>query len=535
MPRIQGFLSARQLRRVLAAPLILLLAAIPTAATASGGSSAQPVWRAAWGLPMAWGYGVATNVTVRQLVDPSIGGDELRVRLSNAFGTNPVFFAGASVGVQATGAALVAGSDTPLTFGGAPGVTVSAGQVTYSDPVAFDVEAGVTLTVSVYVPGSALASVNPCCSPKVNSYYTANNAGNHLADLAGAAFRANDWGEWVDAVDVAGSPAPGVVVALGDSITEGFRSASLNWPEALVERLALLPSTERPGLINEGITANTLTTTTVSDALKGGGPPALSRLQRDVLSQPGTRTIILAEGTNDLWFGATAEQVIAGMQMVSAVAHQEGIRVVGTTILPRAGSANWTSGMDRFRQQLNTWIRTSGAFDGVADFARVIENAYDGACQPDAFFPPFDSGDHLHPDPAGETAMANAVDTTLLGLPSAPTLTAVVTSTPTSTVRVPVARTPGCDPGPDSIAASSPAPSLSVTTSPSASLSPQASPPAPGAALGPRGKAWFLGRLLFVGAGLAVLVGLQAVLHRRARRRQRRTRRRPKARPRRPS
>jgi lysophospholipase L1-like esterase len=522
------------------AALSVLMVAGPGAAVASAGAPPATGWEASWGLPMAWGYGVATNATVRQLVALSIGGQEIRVRLSNAFGTQPLLFGAASVAVQAKGAALVPGSSVALTFGGSPEVTATAGEVVYSDPVSMTVQAGETLAVSVYVPGAALASVHPCCAPKISSYFTPNGSGNHVGDLAGSSFRGNAWGEWVDAVDVGGSPAPYVVAALGDSITDGFRSAALSWPQALVERMASLPVADRPGVIDEGITANTLTTTTVTDALKGGGPAALSRIGRDVLSHPAVRVIVLAEGTNDLWFGASAGQVIAGMQQVIALAHHAGVRVVGTTILPRAGSDMWTPAMEQNRLQVNQWVRSSGAFDGVVDFARVIEDAYDGECQLGSFFPPFDSGDHLHPDPAGETAMADALDTALLGIPSAPALPVVVsvtstvtpaTATPsvTPTAAVtptvvarqvtigPGSRTPGCDPGPLVIAGSSPFPAASPTPSPSPSPSPVPSPRTtkPATVALPSGSNGSVHRWLLVGGavvvGVAVLAGMAAL------------------------
>jgi lysophospholipase L1-like esterase len=534
--------------RLVIALAVVLLAGPGLLATGPAAAAGSAGWTAAWGVPMAWGYGTATNATVRQLARLSAGGDLIRVRLSNAFGNAPLTVGAASVGVSAGGAGLQAGSVQMLTFGGSVSATVAVGAVAYSDPVPMVVSAGETLAVSVYVPGAALASVHPCCAPKVSSYYTANGAGDHVDDLAGRAFRANSWSEWVDAVDVMGTAAPGVVVAFGDSITDGFRSAALDWPEALQERLSALPAADQWSVLDEAITANTLTTTTVSDALKGGGPPGLARLERDVLSQPGLQAIILAEGTNDLWFGATAGQVIAGMEQVVAVAHQQGIRVIGTTILPRAGSLQWTQAMEANRQEVNDWIRTGGAFDGVIDFARVIEDAYGGACDPAAFYPPFDSGDHLHPNPAGETAMANAIDGSLLGLPAVPALpvrvavTSTVTPagavTPTVVTRTvsvgPEDRTPGCDPGPlflpglavpPLLTSPTPLESPSPIESPSPNQSPAALAPGRGGGLSHRD------RMLLLGGGAAV--GLLAVLGfgvaplERSRRRRARSRRPP--------
>lgn len=526
--------------------VLLPFAPAPVAASASpapsaAGSAVAGSWTAAWGIPMAWGFGAPVNATVRQLATLSAGGDAVRVRVSNAFGKTPATFGAASVGVQSFGGAVVAGSLQNLTFGGSPAVTIPAGATAYSDPVSLEVSAGQTLAVSVFLSGTVLASVHPCCAPKIQSYYTPNNAGNHVDDLAPTWFHANYFSEWVDAVDVSGSVAPGVVAALGDSITDGFRSAALDWPEALQERLRSLPASQQPAVLDEGIAANTLVTTTVSDALLGGGPPGLARIQRDVFSRPGVTTIILAEGTNDLWFGATAAQVIAGMEEVVALGHAAGIRVIGTTILPRAGSERWTLAMEAERLQVNTWVRTSGAFDGVVDFARVVEDAYDGGCQTAAIFPPFDSGDHLHPDPAGEKAMADAVDGELLSLPPLPTLPVVVPVTSTVAPGIPPVplgvtetgvtptavtptfvtheftvspstRTPGCDPGPEAIVPASLVPLPTPSPSPSPAPSPSPSP-RPLAAGTPGGKGLsgtdrvLLG-VLGVSLGLAVVLGL---------------------------
>ena len=184
----------------------------------------------------------------------------------------------------------------------------------------------------------------------------------------------------------------------------------------------MLPPSERRAVVNEGITANALTSVVGTDARTGGGPSGLSRLALDALNQAGVTEVILFLGTNDLWFGASAAQVIHGLEQAIAEAHAAGVRIVGVTLLPRSGSVEerWTPLQQSYLQQVDHWILTSGAFDGVLNLATSVSDVYGGACDPTAIFPPYDSGDHLHPDAAGQTAMADAVDPSVLELPAMP-------------------------------------------------------------------------------------------------------------------
>jgi len=476
---------------------------------ASGAPEVAPAWLVSWASPMAWQYGVARDATVRELARLSIGGRSLRVRVSNAFGTAPVTFAAGSVGISAGGAALDPGSARPLRFSGAPGITLAAGQMAYSDPVQLTVVAGQTLDMSLFVAGVAPVSVHPCCQSPVRSYFTPNSGGDRVGEPSGAPFSlADGWVRWVDAVDVSGAQAGGAVVVMGDSIADGFNTP-LRWTRVLNDRIQQLPPTDQVGVINEAITANTLTATAVNDSTTGGGPPGIERLGRDVLSQPGLRTVVVAEGTNDLYFGATGAQVISGMQQVIAAVHAAGVRVIGTTILPRSGSEAWIAPKEAYRRQVNAWIRTSGAFDGVIDLAHVTGDVYNGACSPQQMYPPFDSGDHLHPNPAGQTAMADAVQTSAFGIPDAPPAPPLASTRPT----------PGC-PAPPVAGPSA------ATTTPSAT---PRDPPRPtttaspvrratGALLGAPTKPRWPGAAA-VSLGAVVLAGAGALAARRARRR----------------
>ncbi|MHB1533806.1 MAG: GDSL-type esterase/lipase family protein [Acidimicrobiales bacterium] len=405
----------------------------PTTTTVTTVPAPAPVWRVAWGSSMAWGYGIASNATIRDLATVAVGGSAVRFRISNAFGNQPLAIGAATVGVAAGGPAIQAGTLLPLTFNGSPAVTVPIGQVLYSDPVTTTVAAGETFAVSLWVQGSDLVSVHPCCYGRIVSYYTPNYRGNLTSapTLAGAA-TADTYERFVDAADVLESSGQGSIVVVGDSITDGYNT-TLRWTHVLQQRIDTLPPAERRAVVNEGITANALTSVVHTDDHVGGGPSGISRFQRDALSQAGVSEVVLFLGTNDLWFGASAAQVIQGYQQVIAMAQAAHVPIVGVTLTPRSTSTTeyWSPQDQANIVTVDQWIRTSGAFAGVLDFAAVTADVYNGACNPTVFFPPYNSGDNLHPDPAGQTAMANSVNPALLGLPPLPTVPPLVAVTPT--------------------------------------------------------------------------------------------------------
>ncbi len=394
----------------------------------------QPQWRVAWGDAMAWGYGEASNVTVRDLATVPIGGQALRVRISNLYGNAPLVIGAATVGIQATGATIVPGTLEALTFSGAPGVTIPVGGEIYSDPTNMSIASMQTLAISLYVSDTDLVTVHPCCTANVKSYFTSNGGGNLTNSISSAGFVvASPWGRWLDAVDLLETTGQGSIVVIGDSITDGYHTA-LRWTHVLQQRINALPPPDQRAVINEAITANALTSIDPTDADKGGGPSGLSRLGMDAFSQPGISEVVLFLGTNDLWFGVTAQQLLAGYQQAIAMAKAANVPIIGVTLLPRSTSVKeiWTPLQQSYLEQVNNWILTSGSFNGVLDFATVMEDVYNGACQPTLMFPPYDSGDNLHPNPAGQTALADSINPTVLGLPaSLPQVPPLVNVTPT--------------------------------------------------------------------------------------------------------
>ena len=413
-------------------------AAAPRTTTTTSPPAAPPAWHVTWGSAMAWGFGTASNATVRDLATVATGGEAVRVRVSNAFGNAPLVVGAASVGASAGGPALVAGTLHPITFAGQPGVTVPVGGLVYSDPVPMAVNGGETLAISLFTPASDLVTVHPCCS-RTAGYLSANGGGNLVASVDGRGLSiASPWERWVDAVDVLDTGAQGSIVVVGDSITEGF-NATVRWTDALQQRIDTLPGAGPRAVVNEGITANALTSAVHTDSATGGGPSGVSRLARDALDQAGVSEVVLFLGTNDLWFGATGDQVIAGYQQVIAATHQAGLRIVGVTLLPRASSAKepWSAAQQAALEQVDHWILTSGAFDRVLDLSAAVADVYGGACAPTQLYPAYDSGDHLHPNAAAQTTMADAVDPSVLQLPALPTVRALVGTVPT----------PGCHGG----------------------------------------------------------------------------------------
>ncbi|HET9733349.1 MAG TPA: GDSL-type esterase/lipase family protein [Acidimicrobiales bacterium] len=389
---------------------------------------------------MAWGYGEIDNATVRDLVEAATGGRAVRFRISNAFGNAPLQVGAATVGRSLGASAVDPATVRPLTFGGSPSVTIPVGAVAYTDALALPVTAGETLAVSLWVRGPDLVTLHPCCGTAARDWFSPNGGGNVTAapTLAGESY-ASPFERFVDAMDVLQTQGRGSVVVIGDSITDGF-NASTTWTQALQSRVDRLPSSARPAIVNEGITANALTSYVHTDALTGGGPAAVQRMGRDALSQAGVSEVILLEGTNDLWFGATAAEVIAGYEQAIAEAHAAGVRIIGMTLLPRRSSRTeyWSALDQQEMETVNHWILTSGAFDGVIDSARAVADIFDHQCDPLKIFPPFDSGDHLHPDAAGQVALANAVTPGTIGLTSLPLAAPLVAAIPT----------PGCSGSP---------------------------------------------------------------------------------------
>jgi lysophospholipase L1-like esterase len=263
------------------------------------------------------------------------------------------------------------------------------------------------LAVSVFVPGRASGT-------RSRWTYVPSAAGDQTAAASLPGVRLVRAPVYVTLVEV-DAPRTSVVVTLGDSITEGDGStgnAFHSWPDRLAERLAALPGPEHWAVVNAGISGNRV-------LRDGAGPDALARLDRDVLSVPGAKVVILLEGINDIGRGfsptgarepVTAEALEAGYRQIIERAHEHGIRVIGATLTPYRGAGYASDEGEAVREAVNTWIKTSGAFDGVLDFAAVVADPND----PLSFAPAFNDRDHLHPNDAGYEAIAKAIDLSVI-------------------------------------------------------------------------------------------------------------------------
>ena len=369
----------------------------------------------------------ATDQTFRLIVRPALWGPQVRLRFANTFGTQPVMLDDLFVGLQAAGGTIVAGTNQRVSFSGKSAVTLPPGQSAFSDPVALPFVArgaptgldGRKLAVSFHVAGST-GPMTWHAKALQTSYVSGPGSGSHGAEESDAAlpFTTTSW-YFLDAIDVQAPQGTSTVVCFGDSITDGTGS-TLNgddrWPDVFARRLHAAYG-PRFAVVNAGIGGNRITSPTPYDPKTpfAGGPSALDRLERDVLSLSGVSTIIWLEGINDLSSGTSAEAVIAGMKEgVQRIRARGAIRVIGATITPALGatSAAGTPDVDARRKTVNAFIRSSGIFDGVADFDAVTRDATTGGLR--AEFQPNSSiggpGDALHPNRAGYLAMGNAVD-----------------------------------------------------------------------------------------------------------------------------
>jgi lysophospholipase L1-like esterase len=354
--------------------------------------------------------------TLRQIAHVSLGGARVRVVVSNSLGTLPLHIGAAHVALRDKGASIVAASDHVLTFGGLPRPTVPPGALLISDPVDLTVPDGGDLAVDLYLPDDLSAwksavSLHPA-SWQVNYVSEpGDHAGAPTFPVASTtAYRRGDGlasasSFFLSRVEVVRPDAAGVLVAFGDSITDGTQSGidqNKRWPDLLGARLAAAGT--RMAVVNGAIGGGRV----LED---GVGPSALARFDRDVLAQPGVTLVTVLEGVNDIGVGGanaspSVADLIAGHRQMIDRAHARGLRIIGATLTPFEGAAYWTPEGEAKRQALNDWIRTSGAYDGVMDFAAVVQDPE----RPTRSRPEYDSGDHLHPSPAGYTALANSID-----------------------------------------------------------------------------------------------------------------------------
>ncbi|MDI5966801.1 SGNH/GDSL hydrolase family protein [Streptomyces sp. SL13] len=396
-----------------------------SATAATGAAPAEPAdsgdWVGTWATaPTAAEPGTPNGLpglSVRNVVHASAGGTAARVVLSNLFGTVPLVLTHVTLGVAAGPGDpdAVPGAITTLTFGGRDAISIPIGHDVTSDAVRLRVPAESDLLISTYTPyASGPVTFHP--HARQTSYVA---RGDHTGDTDGTAFTGQDpYWRYVTGVDVWTDDARGSVVTLGDSITDGMTStmgANHRWPDYLAERLQASRNGPRLGVLNEGISGNRLLTNAPAGTL--WGPNTLSRLDRDALSAPGVRTLVVDIGINDILEApqrSTAAQIVAGLRQITREAHAHGVRVVGATLTPFGGHVGWTARLNLEREQVNAAIRAGHVYDAYVDFDQALRDP----AAPYRLLPRYDSGDHLHPSDAGYRAMADAVPLPLLTGPA---------------------------------------------------------------------------------------------------------------------
>jgi lysophospholipase L1-like esterase len=347
--------------------------------------------------------GLANN-TLRQFAYVSLGGDEVRLQISNEFGDGPVTLHAVHMAQAASAPAIDPGTDVRLEFSGSASVTIPEGEAVYSDPFEFELAEQTSIAVTIHfgdVPGGITGHPGSRTTSTIAP-------GDAIAAETLEGAKATEHWYYLSRIEVMAPESGAAVVALGDSLTDG-RGSTTNgndrWPDALSRRLRSNPSTSLVAVINAGIGGNAL--------VAGGlGPTARQRFDRDVLGQAGVRWVIVLSGVNDIGGSSNpnvAANLIGAYRGFLDKAHAEGVLVYGAPILPFGGSSYDSTEHEQFREEVNAWILNGGEFDAVIDLAKAVADPMD----PTRLLPAYDSGDNLHLNPAGYQAMADAIDLSL--------------------------------------------------------------------------------------------------------------------------
>ncbi len=415
MPRVRLLLSDTVLSRLRSVGCRVLLPAALVSMSAAGVAQA-PAWVGTWaaaplGVPAGNTNAGKTAETIRDIVHVSIGGESVRITLSNEFGTEPLTISAATLALRASGNEL-RGPAVPILFSGKPTVTIPPGALVQSDAVAFKLPALKDVAVSLFVPVQPITTLTLHGFSDTTNFIAPGDQ-TSAAKLTGSR-EAPAW-RYLKDIDVSGGAtgagrATGAVVCFGDSITDGVHSskdANLRWPDLLAKRLLADRKTATLGVLNEGIGGNRI----LHD---GTGPSAVARFDRDVLSQSGVRYLVVLEGINDIGraYGpnsvdpVTATELIAAYTQMAKRAHDRGIKVYGGTLTPYRGAGYFTPAGEAVRLAVNKWIRSTTDLDGFIDFEKAVR---DGD-KPDSLDGGSDSGDHLHPSDDGYDHMAQTID-----------------------------------------------------------------------------------------------------------------------------
>ena len=410
---VKGFIGKRNVIFVL---FLMLLASCGTSSSiVQNDSKNQQKWVGSWStapqlveprnVPPAPGL---TGNTLRQIISPSLGGKSIRLKFSNAFSDLPVEMISVEIAIVTEQPLVKTSTVKTLKFNGSPEVTMPAGEAVFSDALAFEFEARDRLAITIKF-GKTAEKITGHPGSRTTSYLVEGNENKENAFEN--AITTDHW-YIINTLDVMAGKEASAVAILGNSITDGRGSGTNKqnrWPDILAERLTQHSRTKNIGVLNMGIGGNAV--------LRGGlGPTGLNRFDRDILNQSSIKYLIILEGVNDL--GATpdstaafkvANKLIEAYKTMIKKAHAQNIKVYGGTITPIQKSFYYKDFREQARQKVNNWIRNSGAFDAVIDFAKVLESPE----EPNVIAKNLQSGDYLHPNEKGYEVMGEAVDLSL--------------------------------------------------------------------------------------------------------------------------
>lgn len=433
--------ARRRFQSIFFLAAVALVSALFTSVASAAKQHDAPHWIGAWAAaPQRYVKGNAPayhNQTLRLIVHTSASGNKVRIRISNVFGEQALVIGSAHIARRAAGADILADSDRALTFGKSASTTIPAGALAMSDAVDLDVPALSDLAISLFLPQATQITTLHILAKQTN--YISTESGDSTGAPNFPVLKTISFWPFLTGVDLLASGQGATIVAFGSSLTDGdgtTRDTNQRWPDVLAQRLQKNKDAEL-GVLNEGIIGNRLLRDSASPHQAGGPPPlgpafdqlgqalgdaGVKRFQRDVLSQPGVKYVILGLGVNDILFpgtfvpatpGVTSRDLIAGNRQLIVLAHKHGIRAIGTTIPPFEHAlfrdppfdGLYSPEKEKIRQQVNAWVRSSREFDGIIDFDAAVRDPD----HPMQILPAYDSGDHLHPNNQGNVAEGNAI------------------------------------------------------------------------------------------------------------------------------
>jgi len=352
--------------------------------------------------------GLANN-SLRQPLRVSIGGDTVRLRLTNEYTQVPVTLNAVTIAVSNGAGTIDTLTRRPLKFSGKDSITMAAGAYVWSDPLAFTLTPQATLQVTLYFGSAPAPTASPNVTGHRGSRFTARIlAGNHVNDASFSGATTIVASYVISSLEVKAPQSAGAVAILGNSLTDGYGTTTdgyNRWTDVFATNLLAHARTSKVGVLNAGIGAGNM--------LSGGiSTPGLQRYKRDLFDQAGVKWIIILLGVNDI--GAStcnttiSTNMIAAYTQIADSAHARGIKVYGSPITPFGGNGYYSASNEACRQAINTWVRTNSKYDAVIDFDKLLRNPSDTTKMRAAY-----DNDHLHPNVAGYALMGNSVDTSL--------------------------------------------------------------------------------------------------------------------------